>query len=252
MPSRLTRLIAYWRRKRAASRTGRKPAAEAAPPPQGTPENSNEHLPPEAAPEAATFQGTPENLGEEPLTEAVPDATAQSSELEEVSRTSLMGLPPELRNLIWRFALLSDDPIELAPGHARQPALLHVSVQVTRESMPIFLLENKFITAIADLKMRVPREHWLNTRVPTHQRTYRLWGYPSWKDLKLWLKRVHSGEYGAFVVLTDGEPCWQAVRHAFEIVFRLAEVEWAVVDKVLEDYKLGSESGGGGWHWIWA
>lgn len=70
-------------------------------------------------------------------------------------RAHLLGLPPELRNKIYRHAIMSQQPINVtlegSPHHGHltiTPPLTIVNRQLRHETRPIFLEENTF--AIAD------------------------------------------------------------------------------------------------------
>ena len=70
----------------------------------------------------------------------------------------LLELPAELRNNIYRYALVSDDPIYITPDGLRtRKALLQTCEQIKNEATGIFYAENVFITKYA------VKSSWLRT-----------------------------------------------------------------------------------------
>ena len=62
-----------------------------------------------------------------------------------VAQSPLFKLPPELRNMIYRFALLTAEDLEITETHGiPEPALLSVSKIVRSESYKLFYFENNF------------------------------------------------------------------------------------------------------------
>lgn len=79
------------------------------------------------------------------------------------SPVRLLDLPPELRNSIYRYAIVSNEPIELqhkSNRHSKQcrftiiPALTLVSKQLRLETRRLFLQENEFLVGAAILRQR--------------------------------------------------------------------------------------------------
>lgn len=74
------------------------------------------------------------------------------------STPTLLGLPGELRNEIYRLALIEDNFVYLN-DHSLQPGLLMTNRQIRKEAMPIFQ-ENKLGLVIYDLKPEPHSDHW--------------------------------------------------------------------------------------------
>ncbi len=65
------------------------------------------------------------------------ELTAQGSE--PLRRTTLLTLPPELRNLIYELALLQEDPIQISTSNiSERTAFLRACKQIRREARAIF------------------------------------------------------------------------------------------------------------------
>ena len=118
------------------------------------------------------------------------------------STSPLLKLPGELRNRIYRFALITHDHIRL-PVTTRtfpEPALLATNKEIRREASSLFYSENHFMIEVRDfdstacvifshkiayvegLKTARYRFSWLSKR-------------PNWANLHLWLFRLHSGKF---------------------------------------------------------
>ncbi|KAK5733829.1 hypothetical protein LTR17_009381 [Elasticomyces elasticus] len=152
----------------------------------------------------------------------------------------LLDLPPELRNQIWRYVLHEQNAIPVSSAASQQPALLRTCRQITRETRGIFYNENTFRITVIDLKMTVPRQHWLETGVPEpYARGFYLIGSLNASNLMQWCKMRHGGHGVCFRVGGLDDPCRQAVAGAMNIVDELAAVgaQWEVVERVLDQYR---------------
>lgn len=61
-------------------------------------------------------------------------------------KQTLLSLPPEMRNRIYRYVLLETEPIRTTPSRTPppQPGLLSTCRQIRKESLDIYYQENKF------------------------------------------------------------------------------------------------------------
>ncbi|KAK4954957.1 hypothetical protein LTR10_007149 [Elasticomyces elasticus] len=79
---------------------------------------------------------------------------------------TLLGLPPEMRNAIYRYVLVNPDPLEVSPGrpYAYKPAFLGTCRQIRAEADGIFMNENTFTTdpGFHGYGITIPYWHWLN------------------------------------------------------------------------------------------
>ena len=117
----------------------------------------------------------------------------------------LLELPAELRNDIYRFALVGDpeDKIKITPGMPNppyEPALLRVSRQVRNEASSIYYQENHFrfdmpnFDASAYIKwvraepiVRSRLQVWFKLQVITSCDV-------AWENLVRWLEAIHNRE----------------------------------------------------------
>ena len=110
------------------------------------------------------------------------------------SKASLLGLPAELRNQIYRNVLVERDPIEVDCYHWADPVhkpchftmtapLTMVSRQLKQETQAIFLLENVFefqsdlLSNHSTAPIRAFRELWRNTGVELQRLDFNLQQY---------------------------------------------------------------------------
>jgi hypothetical protein len=100
-------------------------------------------------------QGLPENEALElayiPRTRKKTNKGSKATEVSQtdlpssVAESPLFKLPPELRTMIYRFALHTDEDIEITESHGiPEPALLSVSKIIRSETHKVFYFENEF------------------------------------------------------------------------------------------------------------
>ncbi|KAK5127539.1 hypothetical protein LTR85_006879 [Meristemomyces frigidus] len=112
-------------------------------------------------------------------------------------------LPPELRNRIYRFALVENASVRIErTGYARPP-LLRTSRQIRAESLSIYYSENKFTVSMRaydstlslNFTSSLPylkgegRSWHLQMRTGRHYQDD-----PNWTNLLTWLHRYHRNE----------------------------------------------------------
>lgn len=159
------------------------------------------------------------------------------------SDSLLLRLPPELRNDIYRFALLETDRIEVMQDRSMQPALLRTCCQLRKEASTIFNEENKFSIQVHALRPRLPAQHWGNTKVADGGLSMTFSGAHDWSNLRDWLMKYHAEGYIGIGIGIGGNLTsrTQVAAHAFRIVEEMIGTPWPVVEKVLEQYKKGTE-----------
>jgi len=125
------------------------------------------------------------------------------------STSRLLNLALELRDIIWRFALVSPDTVDIdlsrtpseCPG-LKQPTLPSTNRQVRRESIAIYYSENKFTIQILDLK---GAQYVAFTSIVAKYATNeqgksifdiktQLHGVCHWLNFMDWLKTTHEAE----------------------------------------------------------
>lgn len=140
--------------------------------------------------------------------------------------TSILDLPPEIRNGIWTMAIVQDAPIPIAPMRPflREPALLAVSEQIRSETMSIWYAENVF-----EMMGSSPAMRFLRSRTDQQLRSIRSLCITSEKSdvmkqtPRSWLQHLQQKtvtlmrEFGSrgfrvwalkFQVISDGELKW--------------------------------------------
>ena len=167
-------------------------------------------------------------------------------------QSPLLRLSPELRNIIYRTALLTHTttPITIPPTGLVQPALLRTSRQLRAETTSIYLRENAFRILVDDLAVRVPPRHWLASAPVPGQGNFRvrLAGALNWPNLLAWCRRVHEA---VFLMPEAKSAVGRVVRPALQIAKVMRGLPWEEVLKVLEQYRRGCEGmGEAGGKWV--
>jgi len=132
-----------------------------------------------------------------PATKSKPDL------LESVAESCLFKLPPELRNTIYRFAIVADNEVSITKaGGIPEPGLLSVCKIVRSEAFGTFYQENKFSCVVDDydpasvmLAMRRASRHF-STPIGAggiDDFSLRCSLSPHWKNLVQWLRLCNQG-----------------------------------------------------------
>lgn len=161
-----------------------------------------------------------------------------------------LNLPGELRNQVYRHLLVSPNIIRLEGEDRAQPALLHVSRQLRRESASIYYSENIFKYRVVDMagqKMLPFRSLLLKYRIAQHHNfKWNLYGNISWTNLRAWLRAYHElrAKIRQLVcrwIAKEGDVRGRekVISAAFDIVSKLRRQPWKDVDTVLEAYHQG-------------
>lgn len=134
-------------------------------------------------------------------TNAQQTAQSSTSPPPERSSSKLLGLPAELRNRIYRFALIEPKTIELDKSKwpAHQPAVLKTCRQIRHEALGVFYFGNKISTEILAWNPAVKDKfNQLMTTYGTKspQLSHYFKGGPNWANLLGWLKAVHERRIG--------------------------------------------------------
>ncbi|KAK3724441.1 hypothetical protein LTR37_001065 [Vermiconidia calcicola] len=150
---------------------------------------------------------------------------------------TFLGLPGELRNRIYRFALLVNGQVEVNKSNYMQPGLLRASKQLRMESCKIFHEENAVHLIIYNMKFEPQPQHWIWTRTPEHQpHMLEEFSTASWDNLKDWLRRRWEGD-GVRGLRGCAYERARIFTEAFNIVDSMANSPWSVVEQVLEAFR---------------
>lgn len=177
-----------------------------------------------------------------------------------ITGSPLLNLPAELRNAIYEYVLPKEEhAFWMADCYKRKvPGILLANKQIRSEALPIFYQSNIWVR-ISDLDLSCPT-HWLWAPDHPFDITVSHDGYPSWPELKVWLRAYFDdGRVLAFTASTPGqvthemeyESDVEICDRAFKIVegMREAGSSWELVDKVLEEFKGALDAVGGLGNW---
>ena len=167
-------------------------------------------------------------------------------------RASLLGLPGELRNVIYRLALVETDRIVIDAANpvAPQPGLLRTYRQLRNESLKIFYRENSFQYVLVDLKppgapdhhqMRLSRYVMLFVGISAGVHVFR------WENLLQWLKGCHGRKAPRLPPPGNAGKQVQVLKGAFDIVCQLrrnGKLKWEEIEPILEAWKESVGIGG--------
>jgi len=112
----------------------------------------------------------------------------------------------------------------------------------------MFYTENRFKAVSTDLRAVAPATHWTNTRVSDNNLDVFAYGDMSWTNLNRWLKLYHARESVGKGSGGD-QKRFEVIARAFGIVEELEEVQWSVVEKVLEQFREAVSAKDGMWDW---
>ncbi|KXT13886.1 hypothetical protein AC579_2644 [Pseudocercospora musae] len=163
-------------------------------------------------------------------------------------RASLLGLPAELLNRIYREVLVCNFKISiLAVNKPQYPSLITTCRKTYRESRLIYLEENKFSLYSYDYKMPMPRQptsHWIWHSEATRFVVYQ--GSLNWTNLMAWVKLWYEDRALRALEssLQGGRLMPKLASRVFSIVEAMEDVEWITVERVLEEVKMGLEDAG--------
>ena len=108
----------------------------------------------------------------------------------------LFDLPPELRNRIYRFAILEPHSITISAfSIPQQPNLLTVNKQITEEAIEIYYKENRFCFEMRNCDSTFLRK-W-NTSSEDRRRSrqaFVVMRFVSWRNLMEWLVAYYSSD----------------------------------------------------------
>lgn len=166
-------------------------------------------------------------------------------------RASLLGLTGELRNQIYRLAIVGPDrvTIDAANPVPPQPGLLRTCRQLRNETLDIFYRENSFRYRVVDLKLPMRPDY---PRATVSKYVVSFAGISTgthvlnWQNFYRWLKDYHYHRANRFLAGHSTHSI-KALCGAFKIVRQLRtnpQIKWEEVEKVLEAWKESVAFGG--------
>ncbi|KAK5127893.1 hypothetical protein LTR85_005010 [Meristemomyces frigidus] len=164
-----------------------------------------------------------------------------------ILRSRFLERPPELRNRIYRFALVNDEPVQLLGAACEQPALLKAGRQLRREAISIYYSDNTFRIKIRDMDgiAMIPfRKLMVRYRFKAVKGNFIFYTTyaRNWTNLLAWLKaHHHDSKLACGRVNQDGDAgaVSTVVVQAFCIAGALKHRRWERVEEVLEAYHKG-------------
>jgi hypothetical protein len=139
-----------------------------------------------------------------------PQDLSPSAEGPDGPTSRLLGLPPEIRIMIWEYALTSPTPIKIT-DQSKQPALIQVNRQIRSETRKLAFLNNYRIDIVAcDARLFSKYfqlwQHVVNS--PSKASTkkivlpirIKLVGGCHWPNLVRWCRLVAKGKCGALTI----------------------------------------------------
>ena len=176
----------------------------------------------------------------------LPDARGTSGPQGEMSiqssKPTLLGLPAEIRNKIYRYALVEQAPIDITEHSCVEAALTRTSRQLRFETQPIYSKENQFKFYVVDCKPQVPRcwtEYWLWKAhgKPGFTVVLEISGGLNWTNLLGWLKACHAGKMFSFDLPTKISRAsfdTKTAARTFQILREMEGLPWARIKAVVE------------------
>ncbi|KAI6860594.1 hypothetical protein KC338_g6905 [Hortaea werneckii] len=164
------------------------------------------------------------------------------------TKAHLLTIPGELRNVIYRLVLVSEERIKVDKRHRKMPPLLRTCQLVYAEARSIYFGENSFQVTVRHLRPIISRHHWLlvsrtKMRVDLN---INLIGKFDWENLMSWLSRYHRSK-GAYLGCFRGRDSVRRrldhVTFAFKIVHGMFKTKWQGVRTVLDEYREITELG---------
>lgn len=163
----------------------------------------------------------------------------------------LLALPAELRNAIYRFALVENDRIQITDQKPppSEPGLLSVNKQVRKEARGIYHKENIFRFHVADYDITILLK-WcaVSFRRRTSRFNYLINRSHNWPTLLAWLKAYYEDRCGKVGERHDKEPC--LIYSLFSMVGEMKveqKLTWDQVATNLEHVHQGLIATKSGW-----
>ncbi|KAK5710032.1 hypothetical protein LTR17_019253 [Elasticomyces elasticus] len=166
----------------------------------------------------------------------------------------LLTLPPEFRNRIWEYALVSPQKIVINKDTWKQPPLLRTCKQIRQETAPMYYGLNKFSMVQTDLDFG-PTVHFYRaakfSKVGNVNAVYFAGppGQLNWDGLMKGAKAVHNGSMSWCNYKGQQSGIQAAAIGALFIAGHMRGVRWAQVEETLEVYKRVVVDSGTGWKW---
>ena len=173
----------------------------------------------------------------------------------------LVELPPELRNKVYRYVLLSEGPVHVGATGFMEPPLLMTAKQIRQEASSIFYKENEFDVLIIDydikncikwdrkIKAGFRRGDFVGRVSYGGSITYS--SRRDWENLLGWMKAYHKGTVSCSAarpsLVSSGQMENKILGGIFTIVAGMATMPWFCVEMVMQEQRLLLAEINSGW-----
>ena len=183
------------------------------------------------------------------------DKDSSSSEDSNHATPTLLGIPAELRNRIYRYALVVLDDhlcneVYIDEDNYHMPGILRASRQLRDEGTQMYLEENSFVLGMNDFKFAPQRQHWIWTKVGDRGLYKELEGQISLGNINKWLKQFwrerdpYAPRAWRWDEYDETSPTERIAIEAFNIVETLFDTPWRKVKEVLSAFWTAAYAGG--------
>jgi hypothetical protein len=172
------------------------------------------------------------------MNHSTKERSQQESLPSSVAECPLFKLPPELRNMIYRYAMISHRRVRITKSHGiPEPGLLAACKLVRSEAFEIFYRENDFTCVVRNYDsaplVLVSRKFSRRSQVsfpnsaPGLRRhltsQIQRSGTRNWENLVLWVLFAHSYVCCGFLAAPDDDPESSLISGLFETAIRVRE-----------------------------
>lgn len=171
-------------------------------------------------------------------------------------KPNLFTIPGEIRNIIYRFVLISKRSIHVTGVTFPEPAIMRTCYLMRQEALPIYFLENSFQLHCTDwdrtylhkFPRRLQRQLGPEKQPEVNIQCVNFGSWTHKANLLNLLKACHERQFGGFTYQADDIES-SAVTGAFEIARTMRAVSWEAVEKILEVYLNEVSKRKGRWGW---
>ena len=192
-------------------------------------------------------------------TKAAPNTAPSAHVATATNAANFLTIPGELRNKIYRLALISADRILIAKGQFEEPSLLLACRQIRTEATTIYYLENVWRIDCPGWDHTIYQAFFRHVKTVCDLRNLNkvsaTWQYSgSYKIKKKLLSFIKAVRENHDLKRLKYQPTQvsaleTAATGAFEIGYRMRAHSWNDVEAVLEIYLEQVAKGKSGWDW---
>ena len=183
-------------------------------------------------------------------------AALQGNRIDSGAPPSLLKIPAELRNEIYRLVLISDEQIEIKDIY-KEPALLSTCRQIRKEATPILYLGNSWVIDLPDWNFAFYDAFYISV----HRKVLESWKMKvAWTNngslndkagLLRFIKFLHENQHYPGIRYEPSKYSLEsAVTGACEIARSMRKQPWEEISSVLEIYLDEVVKGKNGWEWL--